>query len=124
MTSPIQNASNASGALLGPAAASPVNEKAKVQHAAKQFEAALLRTMLSSVEKAMAGKGSGASQYASMQVGALADALSDAGGIGLARTIVDQLGRENSSQASSVPAVPHSQEAPSLTTMDGSRSKK
>jgi Rod binding domain-containing protein len=124
MTSPIQNAPNA---LIGHAAA-PSHEKAKVQHAAKQFEAALLRTMLSSVEKAMAGKGSGASQYASMQVGALADAMSDAGGIGLARTIVDQLGREldapNSSQASSAPAVPHSQEALGLTTMDGSRSKK
>lgn len=123
MTSPIQSAT-----VTAPASAPAPSDRAKVEHAAKQFEAALLRTMLAPVEKAMAGKGSGASQYASMQVGALADALSDAGGIGLARTVVEQLGHEGElkgPQGSKGPAVPPNQEATNLSiTMDGSRSKK
>lgn len=76
-------------------------EQAKVASAAKQFEAALLRTMLSSMEKSMASKSSGASMYASMRVNALSDALADAGGIGLAKMLSHELAQEASVQKGS-----------------------
>ena len=127
MTSPIQ--SPTVKPVTPAASAQTQAEHAKIAHAAKEFEAAMLRSMLKSVEKSMAGKGSGASQYASMQVGALADALSAAGGIGLAQTIVEQLGREeNARLTKGLPegAVRPTQEALDASTlpMNGSRSKK
>lgn len=130
MTSPI--APTALAAAPSQAEAQPAERQKKLEHAAKQFEAALLRTMLKSMEKMMSGKSSGSSMYASMRVGALADALGDAGGIGLAKTLSEQIRREESlteksAQAPLEPAVQAvkggSVSQPS-TTQNGSRSER
>ncbi len=68
-------------------------EQAERLKASREFEQIFLRKMLSSLEKAGRAKGDGAVSaggdvYSSMVVGAIADAVSSAGGIGLADLIV------------------------------------
>jgi Rod binding domain-containing protein len=67
----------------------------ETRHAAQQFEAMLLKQMLSSLEKATrAGseRGSaGSSQYGSMIVEALSDAVAEAGGIGIGKMMVESV---------------------------------
>jgi Rod binding domain-containing protein len=68
-------------------------EQAERLKAAREFEQIFLRKMLSSLEKTGRAKNDGAVSsggdvYSSMVVGALADAISSAGGIGLADLIV------------------------------------
>jgi flagellar protein FlgJ len=70
----------------------------RIQKAARDFEAIFVRQMLKSVEKTTAaGAGTqaapGESTYGSMIVGALADAISNAGGLGLADEIGKSLAR-------------------------------
>ena len=71
--------------------------KPEVARAAREFEAIFLRKMLSSLEKAShVGKpgalsSSGGDVYSSMMVGALADAVANAGGIGLASYVTKSL---------------------------------
>ncbi len=68
-----------------------------INRAAVQFERMLLRTMLSQLEKSahLGAKGSaasgGSSVYSTMVVDALADAVANAGGIGLAEKIADSM---------------------------------
>jgi flagellar protein FlgJ len=85
------------------ATAQPTTAKAdavdpKVLKAARDFEAIFIRQMLKSVEKtAAAGAGTtaspGESTYGSMVVGALSDAVSNAGGLGLADVIAKSVAR-------------------------------
>jgi flagellar protein FlgJ len=62
---------------------------------AREFEAIFLRKMLSAMERAGRADpekgGAGNGVYASMIVGSLADSVSAAGGIGLAKTLVESL---------------------------------
>lgn len=78
---------------------------------ARELEAVFLRKMLSALEKASHVGGatdqgslsSGGDMYGSLVVGAMADAVAAAGGIGLAPMILSALGQ--STQVSSTPAV-------------------
>jgi flagellar protein FlgJ len=68
----------------------------RIQKAARDFEAIFVRQMLKSVEKTTAaGAGTqaapGENTYGSMIVGALSDAISQAGGLGLADEISKSL---------------------------------
>jgi peptidoglycan hydrolase FlgJ len=70
----------------------------RIQKAARDFEAIFVRQMLKSVEKTTAaGAGTqaaaGENTYGSMIVGALSDAISNAGGLGLADEISKSLAR-------------------------------
>jgi flagellar protein FlgJ len=74
------------------------SESKRLEDASRQFEAVLLRQMLSSLERTtstQAGKDAGSNLYGSMVVDAVADAISQAGGLGLAsmlkRTLEPQL---------------------------------
>ena len=67
-------------------------KQAEKLKAAREFEQIFLRKMLSSLEKTgraskEGGVSSGSDVYSSMVVGALADAMANAGGIGLADLI-------------------------------------
>jgi len=78
---------------LHPATPVGKTEQAERLKAAREFEQIFLRKMLSSLEKTGRPQNggsvtSGADVYSSMVVGALADAMSAAGGIGLADLIV------------------------------------
>lgn len=79
-------------------AAEPTKDAKEVyqaKHAAQQFEAMLLKQMLSSLEKATrAGSehgSAGSSQYGSMIVEALSDAVAEAGGIGIGKMMVESV---------------------------------
>ena len=76
-------------------------ESKRLGDASRQFEAVLLRQMLSCLEKTASvqgGKDAGSKLYGSMMVDAVADAVSQAGGIGLAamlkKTLEPQLAGE------------------------------
>jgi Rod binding domain-containing protein len=76
-------------------------ESKKLDNSARQFEAIFLRQMLSCLEKTTSvqgGKDAGSKLYGSMMVDAVADAVSRAGGIGLAamltKTLEPQLGHQ------------------------------
>ena len=110
-------------------AARPGAPKATPQEkqAAKEFEAIFLRKMLACIEKSSKVEGSsmsgGADAYSSMIVGALADAVSAAGGIGLGDSVLRSI------QASHAYAEPHAKKAlptgaspESDTTAQGSQS--
>ncbi|HEY6557960.1 MAG TPA: hypothetical protein VI072_11835 [Polyangiaceae bacterium] len=67
-------------------------QKQKLTEATKQFEAVLIRQMLTSLERTTqlsSSKGAlgGSSAYSSMMVDALSDAIAQAGGLGLAKTL-------------------------------------
>jgi Rod binding domain-containing protein len=69
-------------------------DKEKTLEAARQFEAMMLRHVLSSLEKttSMGGtKSGGNSTYKSMMVYALADGLAQAGGLGLSDLVSKML---------------------------------
>ncbi|HYP88019.1 MAG TPA: rod-binding protein [Polyangiaceae bacterium] len=93
MTSPI----SALNALHGAAAAQPAEQvDPKALKAAKDFETIFLRTLLHSLEKTTSIKGSGKldtgqSTYGSMVVGAMAEQVSQSGGIGLADIVAKSL---------------------------------
>lgn len=68
--------------------------KPEIARAAREFEAIFLRQMLASLEKSghMGGTSStGSEVYGSMMVGALADAVANAGGVGLAKYVTTSL---------------------------------
>lgn len=84
------------GAPGGADKAAPGAPSAEVLKAAREFEGIFLRTMLSSLQKTTKlGSNStlsaGQSTYGSMVVGAMADAVSTAGGVGLAEVIARAL---------------------------------
>jgi len=69
-------------------------ESKRLGEAARQFEAVFLRQMLSSLEKATStqgGKEAGSNLYGSMLADAVADAISRAGGMGLASMLKHSL---------------------------------
>jgi Rod binding domain-containing protein len=74
--------------------ATPAAGKAKAEKAARDFEAVLLGSLLESLQKTFAGTpeddASGTSNYAVMGTQALASALAERGGIGIARLILQQ----------------------------------
>ena len=91
-------------AIVVPSSASPVASarahptapvvKPEVARAAREFEAIFLRQILTSLEKTghMGSTGStGSDVYGSMMVGALADAVANAGGVGLAKYVTTSL---------------------------------
>jgi flagellar protein FlgJ len=83
-----------SSAPVAPAHASPAGAKPEVARAAREFEAIFLRQILASLEKSghMGGTAStGSDVYGSMMVGALADAVANAGGVGLAKYVTTSL---------------------------------
>jgi Rod binding domain-containing protein len=93
MTLPISglNALHGASSAQKPEPADP-----KALKAAKDFEAIFLRTLLSSLEKTTSVKGggkldTGQSTYGSMVVGAMADQISQGGGIGLAEIVAKSL---------------------------------
>lgn len=67
----------------------------RIKEAATQFEAVLLRQMLSSLEKATSSstgsQSTGGSIYGSMVVNTVADAIANAGGLGLASLLTKSL---------------------------------
>lgn len=70
-----------------PAAEDP-QQAQRLQQAAKQFEAMMLKRMLSSLEKTTKlDSGKGTSMYGSMIVDAMADAIVGSGGLGLSKMI-------------------------------------
>lgn len=76
--------------------AAPSAPSAEVLKAARDFEGIFLRTMLSSLQKttklgSSSTLSAGQSTYGSMVVGAMADAVSTAGGVGLAEVIARAL---------------------------------
>jgi Rod binding domain-containing protein len=92
MTLPISSLN----ALHGATAAKPEPADPKTLKAAREFEAIFLRTLLSSLEKTTSVKGggkldTGQSTYGSMVVGAMADQISQGGGIGLADIVAKSL---------------------------------
>ena len=69
-------------------------ESKRLGEAARQFEAVFVRQMLSSLEKATStqgGKDAGSNLYGSMLADAVADAVSRAGGMGLASMLKHSL---------------------------------
>jgi Rod binding domain-containing protein len=91
---------------------SPQAPSAAEKKAASEFEAIFLRKMLSSMEKSTKVEGSSLSSsadaYSSMIVGALADAVAAAGGIGLAKSLLHSI------EGSKGQAAPEAEKAPSL----------
>ena len=88
-------APQSAGAAGSSGAAGSTGDEAKILQAARQFEALLLKRMLASLErttKVDGGAGpAGASAYGSMVVEALADAVAQAGGLGLATQMTEEL---------------------------------
>ena len=75
----------------------------EVMKAAREFETIFLRSLLSSLEKTTSSGTTGSvktgqSTYGSMVVGALADSMSGAGGIGLAEVIARAMTQAESAQ--------------------------
>jgi flagellar protein FlgJ len=92
--------------------------KPEVARAAREFEAIFLRQMLTSLEKTghMGSTGStGSDVYGSMMVGALADAVASAGGVGLAKYVTTSLVHP----AATPPAAPGATSPPGSTTAPG-----
>jgi len=93
------DSANAGKLLVGAAKQAPASkldkvEAKKLDDAARQFEAVFLRQMLSSLERTTstpAGKEAGSNLYGSMMVDAVADAISRAGGMGLASMLKHSL---------------------------------
>jgi Rod binding domain-containing protein len=70
----------------------PGSNAARMAEAARQFEAVLLRRMLSALEKTTSlQSGKGGSMYGSMIVDAMADAITSSGGLGMSKLIEDSL---------------------------------
>lgn len=78
-----------------PLAPKPADQKTELGKAAKQFEAIFVRQMLAAAHKAKLADGlfdnSAVEQFQTMQDSNLADLVSENGGLGLARTIEQQL---------------------------------
>ena len=77
----------------------------EVMKAAREFETIFLRSLLGSLEKTTSSGTTGSaktgqSTYGSMVVGALADSMSGAGGIGLAEVIARAMTQSESAQKS------------------------
>lgn len=76
----------------------PADQKVELGKAAKQFEAIFVRQMLAAAHKAKLADGlfdnSAVEQFQSMQDSRFADIVSENGGLGLARTIEQQLSRQ------------------------------
>jgi peptidoglycan hydrolase FlgJ len=78
--------------LSGPA---PIDQRAELGKAARQFEAIFVRQMLAAARKASLGESlfdsSASEQFRTMQDSQLADLMAEQGGLGLAKTIEQQL---------------------------------
>jgi Rod binding domain-containing protein len=85
-----------------PTAEQPQNAE-RLQHAARQFEAMMLKRMLSSLEKTTKlDSGKGTSMYGSMIVDAMADAIVGSGGLGLSKIIEQTLPGGNAKKGNDV----------------------
>lgn len=85
----------AASATTSSSALKQTAEDPRIKEAATQFEAVLLRQMLSSLEKttnsSTGSKSTGGSIYGSMVVNTVADAIANAGGLGLASLLTKSL---------------------------------
>lgn len=89
--------------LEAPAAKQQPQQAERLQQAAKQFEAMMLKRMLSSLEKTTKLDSSkGTSMYGSMIVDAMADAIVGSGGLGLAKMIEQTLPGEGAKKGNDV----------------------
>ncbi|MEO8725055.1 MAG: rod-binding protein [Acidobacteriaceae bacterium] len=91
--------------VAGPANQADIQEK-RVESAARQFEGMLINQMLAPMAKAPEGEGNtdgSASQVRETAVQALSSAVSQAGGIGMARMLVRQLQGKHQSVAKETP---------------------
>jgi Rod binding domain-containing protein len=75
--------------VLPPSRPEPATAPREMQEAAKQFEAIFVRQLLSSLERTTQGSAGGV--YGSMVVGTMADAIAEAGGLGLRQEILHAL---------------------------------
>ena len=79
-------------------AARPADQRADLARAAKQFEAIFVRQMLAAARKASLGEGlfdnSSVEQFQSMQDAQFADIVAERGGLGLGKTIEQQLSQQ------------------------------
>lgn len=71
-----------------------VSQEEKVGEVSRQFEAILLRQILSGAQKNMFGTSATAAIYQDLMTSQLADNVSHAGGIGLAEHLHKELGRQ------------------------------
>jgi Rod binding domain-containing protein len=70
----------------------PTPDQARLKQAAQQFEAVMLRRMLSALEKTtQMQSGKSASMYGTMIVDAMADAIVGSGGLGMAKIVEESL---------------------------------
>ena len=73
----------------------PADQKAELAQAAKQFEAIFVRQMLAAARKASLAEGmfdnSAVEQFQSMQDSQVADLVAERGGLGLGKSIEQQL---------------------------------
>lgn len=73
----------------------PADQKAELEKAAHQFEAIFIRQMLAAARKASLSDGlfdsSATEQFQTMQDSNYADLMAEKGGLGLAKTIAQQL---------------------------------
>lgn len=106
------NGANAAGAAGDASGARPVEPKPtpEMMKVARDFEAVFLRAMLAPLEKAtkMGASGSmqaGQSAYGGMVVGAMADSMTSAGGIGMAEVIAKAMAQQQS-QGKKAPSQP------------------
>jgi peptidoglycan hydrolase FlgJ len=83
--------------IVGPSLsqAKPADQRAELARAAKQFEAIFVRQMLAAARKASLGEGlfdnASVEQFQSMQDARFADIVAERGGLGLGKTIEQQL---------------------------------
>lgn len=85
----------AAGAGTAPASAATQHAEAKVAKAARDFEAVMLATLLESLQKSFGGglddSSTGSAEYGSLGTQALATAMAERGGIGLAKLVLPHL---------------------------------
>lgn len=99
MTTPIQTTGAPAGALTG--TTSGAAPQGDLHQVAEQFEAMLLRQLLT------AAKMGGSGNYADMAVDALANGITEAGGVGLSRQLEATLGTQISA-IRGTPSISHS----------------
>lgn len=106
------NGANAANAANDASAARPAEPKPtpEMLKVARDFEAVFLRAMLAPLEKATKVGANGSAQagqaaYGGMVVGAMADSMTSAGGIGLAEVIAKAMAQQQSA-ANKAPGQP------------------
>lgn len=116
------------GTAQSSAKVADADETRKLQQAAKDFETVFLRQMLSALERTtkVGDKGpniAGQQAYGSMIVDAVADAVAQAGGIGLGSVLAGALAQKAASTGSEPARQVGASSMPQQVTGEGSRSE-